>query len=186
MAHNKHSRNLIKLIRRFFIPGNSFWGAEIGVWKGHNAAMLLEAFPSLLLYCVDPWDAGGDHVSMPDVDPEMFAAAKAEFLRLTDRYHDRRHVLPFTSNEASRVVKDDARLTFVFIDGDHTYESVWRDLHLWYPKLRNGGLMSGHDYNWKDAETGDLVVRQAVDEFARDHGYKVGVVPGQVWWFLKK
>jgi len=41
---------------------------------------------------------------------------------------------------------DDGHFDFVFIDADHSYESVKRDITGWYPKVRSGGLLCGHDY----------------------------------------
>ena len=53
----------------------------------------------------------------------------------------------------------DNQYDFVYIDADHTYESVKKDLELYLPKVKNGGIIGGHDYtdNWVE-------VRQAVDE----------------------
>ena len=36
---------------------------------------------------------------------------------------------------------------FIYIDGSHTYESVKRDLELYLPKLKKGGIIGGHDYS---------------------------------------
>ena len=58
---------------------------------------------------------------------------------------------------------------FIYIDGDHRYEGVKIDIEAWYPKVRKGGLICGHDY------TGEIIpakydvmsfnVKKAVDEF---------------------
>lgn len=37
-------------------------------------------------------------------------------------------------------------IDFVFIDGDHYFESVLKDMTDWYDKVRKGGIMAGHDY----------------------------------------
>jgi predicted O-methyltransferase YrrM len=52
---------------------------------------------------------------------------------------------------------------FVFIDGDHSYASVCADLAAWYPVVRNGGILAGHDIHYPE-------VRRAVDEFAKSIG----------------
>ena len=56
-------------------------------------------------------------------------------------------------------VKRDSKIDYLHIDADHTYESVKKDLELYLPKVKNGGIIGGHDYtdNWVE-------VRQAVDE----------------------
>jgi len=51
----------------------------------------------------------------------------------------------------------DESIHFIFLDADHTYEGVGRDITCWLPKIAVGGILAGHDYEW----TG---VRQAVSE----------------------
>jgi predicted O-methyltransferase YrrM len=62
-----------------------------------------------------------------------------------------------TSVEASGIY-DDESLDFVFIDAAHDYTSVKIDIRNWLPKVRKGGVLSGHDYSWWPE------VKQAVDE----------------------
>jgi predicted O-methyltransferase YrrM len=54
----------------------------------------------------------------------------------------------------------DESIDFLFLDGSHAYEDVKKDLKLWYPKVKKGGVISGHDYMWIDRR-----VKRAVDEF---------------------
>ena len=37
------------------------------------------------------------------------------------------------------------KLDFVYIDGNHAYEYVKKDIGLYYPKLKKGGVIGGHD-----------------------------------------
>ncbi len=41
---------------------------------------------------------------------------------------------------------DDETFDFIYIDADHTYDAVMEDLESWYPKVKKGGVLSGHDY----------------------------------------
>lgn len=50
-----------------------------------------------------------------------------------------------TSARAARLFND-GTIDFCFIDGDHRYESVTADLRCWWPKIRPGGMLAGHDY----------------------------------------
>ena len=50
------------------------------------------------------------------------------------------------SEQAADQVMDES-LDFVFIDAQHDYHSVINDIGLWAPKVKPGGLISGHDYN---------------------------------------
>ena len=60
----------------------------------------------------------------------------------------------------------------VFIDADHTYEAVKQDIMLWKPKLKPGGLLSGHDYDKKHPD-----VKRAVD----DTVVPVDFCHGRIW-----
>ena len=54
---------------------------------------------------------------------------------------------------------------FVYIDANHSYTYVRDDIQTWLPKVKKGGIIGGHDYDWSDAEFGDeLAVKRAVDE----------------------
>jgi predicted O-methyltransferase YrrM len=53
----------------------------------------------------------------------------------------------------------DNSLDFVFIDAGHDYDSVTKDITNWYPKIKNGGIIAGHDYHY------DVGVYPAVNDF---------------------
>ncbi|KKK62149.1 hypothetical protein LCGC14_3007230, partial [marine sediment metagenome] len=61
---------------------------------------------------------------------------------------------------------------FVFIDANHSYECVVKDIKAWTPKLRPGGMLSGHDFS--DRYSG---VVGAVTELVSD--FSLGV--DRVW-----
>lgn len=44
---------------------------------------------------------------------------------------------------------NDGSLDFVFIDADHTYNFVKRDIMAWLPKVRINGIIAGHDFDWQ-------------------------------------
>jgi predicted O-methyltransferase YrrM len=55
----------------------------------------------------------------------------------------------------------DRTFDLVYIDAEHTYESVFRDIKQWLPKVKRGGWIAGHDYT-HDVSYGGVVI--AVDE----------------------
>ena len=59
----------------------------------------------------------------------------------------------------------DESLDWVYIDADHAYEGVKRDLEAYFRVVKPGGFIAGDDYGHVDRWFGDGV-RQAVDEFA--------------------
>ena len=85
----------------------------------------------------------------------------------TEFASERRFVLREGSpTAASRFA--DGSLDFVFIDGNHLYEAVCSDIAAWWPKLRSGGLLTGHDYAINRDASGEWGVRKAVDEFSEN------------------
>ena len=70
----------------------------------------------------------------------------------------------------------DGSVDFVWIDADHHYESVIKDIRAWYPKLRKGGTMAGHDYS-------DWGVEMAVRDFFPFYG--VYPTRNDVWFYKK-
>ncbi len=58
---------------------------------------------------------------------------------------------------------------FIYIDACHLYECVKWDIENYFPKLKTGGYIGGHDY-------GDFGVTQAVDEFCEKNGYEIKIL----------
>jgi len=126
-------------------------GAEIGVMKGNYSATLLRGWRGRELLSVDPWrDVPGN----AEHAREVLAA-----------FGERSRILRMTSVEAARLVPDGA-LDFAYVDARHDHASVRADLEAWFPKVRAGGILAGHDY----PEPG---VRRAVDEFFAARGLPV-------------
>ena len=78
--------------------------------------------------------------------------------------------------DVSRIFKDES-VDFIWVDADHHYESVKKDIDYWYPKLKKGGIIAGHDYT----EEG---VRRAVWEFFPC--YTVWPTRNDCWSFKKE
>jgi predicted O-methyltransferase YrrM len=41
----------------------------------------------------------------------------------------------------------DSYFDFVYIDACHEYEAALADIKAWLPKVKKGGVISGHDYH---------------------------------------
>ena len=62
------------------------------------------------------------------------------------------------STEVSKQFSDDY-FDFIFIDASHGYEDVKNDINTWYPKTKNNGIISGHDFE------SDGVVKAVIEKF---------------------
>jgi predicted O-methyltransferase YrrM len=69
------------------------------------------------------------------------------------------------SLEAYKQFKD-GDIDLIFIDGDHSTEHVTKELEIWFPKIKKGGVFSGDDFN-------DPRVKLAVKEFAKKNNFKI-------------
>lgn len=146
-------------------------GVEVGVHRGRNAATLLARCPNLTLYLVDHW---GQTPEEADADPVGHPFYR-EMLEETAFAADRRVILRRGSPAAAALVPDE--LDFVFVDGDHLYEPCLADLEAWWPKIRSGGMMLGHDIDNLDPKYADWGVRRAVEEFCAARGLEFDVYP---------
>lgn len=156
-------------------------GAEIGVYDGGTSAALLNGLPGLRLWMIDPWRPYEGESELGVLDQAAFDRARARAEWWTLPAAERRFLLRETSLQAAGRFGPDS-LDFAFIDGNHLYEHVRADLHAWWPKIRAGGLLSGHDYGvYRDA-TGPWGVRRAVDEFASHVRRAVQLGSDGVWW----
>jgi hypothetical protein len=96
----------------------------------------------------------------------------------TNRYIERRRFLVMSAVQAAFLIPDES-LDFVYIDGIHSHAEVMSDLCCFFPKIRNGGLIAGHDWN-------KYGVKKAVREFTS--GTKPEISWNnytKIWWFVK-
>lgn len=140
-------------------------GAEIGVWEGGFAAKLCEPNPGLELICVDPWSSQADYKEGKNDPGRMLAAFETAKTRLAP-YHCT--LMKMTSADAAPMIPDGS-LDFCYIDGNHLLPHVLRDMALWLPKVRKGGVFAGHDYDQHKPKH-FIQVKKAVDQFTKDHG----------------
>ncbi len=136
-------------------------GAEIGFGFGANAANLLRELNLTRLYCVDPL-AISDSVETGRKVDEYVLEMQSRGL-LNELTKDQRVTfLKMTSDEAfnNHLPKD---LDFVYIDGNHDYEFVKRDLSNAFQHVRKGGYVGGHDFSHPTEGVVRAVIEHAVN-----------------------
>jgi hypothetical protein len=154
---NHPVENRLALARMLAIGGV---GVEIGVHRGHYSEVLLTYSQLSLLYSIDPWAVNYTKLKWLNMSQETCHRETVARLR---RFGDRSHILRFPSLQAARLF-DDHSLDFVFVDGDHSYKAIKFDLALWGPKVKQGGIFAGHDYDPKFPG-----VIKAVTEYSQRH-----------------
>lgn len=123
-------------------------GTEVGVWRGETSEYLLRSLPELHLHMVDLWSTYPPSATascLKQANQQAFDQARQQAVQATEFAADRRTVHRMDSLQAAAFF-DDESLNFIFIDAEHGYESVVADITAWWPKLKPGGILFGHDY----------------------------------------
>ena len=163
-------------------------GIEIGTQTGLFSEVILNNSKLLLLYSLDCWE----HQSKYD-DIANHGNLRQSYYKLKTKlrlmkFGKRSKIIQSYSCEVPLdhdYIKD---MDFVYIDGDHSYCGCKLDLETWYPRVKEGGILSGHDYFNGDIETcKDCGVKQAVDEMVNKYGLKLNVTEEfpKSWWIIK-
>lgn len=163
-------------------------GAELGVWLGRMSKALFMGHRGLKLHMVDSWAAGGaDYIgntadAIAAADNQEMEQAYRRAMSVTAFAEDRRIVQRERTDVAAGKFADQS-LDFAFIDADHSYEGCRSDIGYYWPKVKTGGWLSGHDY--EHPEHPQFGVRRAVDQFAQAHGYAIEL-GRNFTWFIRK
>jgi len=120
--------------------------AEIGVWNSKSTKQILRGCGDIIsqYWAVDFWHPS-DHPSYRDIITEEWDKLHFYACRLM-YWFPQLHVVRMSSLEAAKIFPK-KYFDLVFIDADHTYESVTQDIEAWAPLIKEGGLITGHDYN---------------------------------------
>lgn len=156
----KDMRPSTKFAKSHF-SGEKLMCVEIGVKAGANSLSILQNLPIKFLYMIDPMKA---YLSRNQKTVNKYLNTLRE--DVIDRY-DNCCLIKQRSFDAHTLIPNE--LDFVYIDGDHEYSTVIQDIHLYYPKVRDGGILAGHDYNCEKYPG----VKKAVDELVTRYGYKL-------------
>ena len=116
-------------------------GAEIGVGSGPYSEAICLANPGVHLYCVDAWDAYPGYRDFTDPN-HLIQDYKMAQIRLAP-YNVT--LMRKKSLDAAECFDSDS-LDFVYIDANHDAPFIGDDIAAWSPKVRSGGIVSGHDY----------------------------------------
>jgi len=162
--------------------GKNLVGVEIGVEKALNAESILRMLNIKRLFLVDPffpyegayWSENASNMKAEIKIGYITDFEKAK--QCLSEFTDKIVFIKQKSEQAVNFIPDD--LDFVYIDGDHSYEAVKKDIENYYPKVKIGGILGGHDFNMFD-------VSKAVREWVDKNNYKLFLKKVD-WWVIKK
>lgn len=163
---DEHLRGLeVVTDRRSFLERMPKGGriAEIGVASGDLSALILEICKPSELWLVDCWAS------------ERYSAGQA---RVRERFSaplttgQVRIELGLSTDVLPRLPAD--HFDLIYIDTDHTYRTTKRELELAASRVKDGGMIAGHDYvtgNWNGGVRYGVV--EAVHEFCAAHRWRL-------------
>jgi len=152
--------------------------AEVGVADGRNAFRMLKELEIERLYLIDSYPnyMDGPYTRKGELQEAYY---NAMFINIQG-YLSKVTMITRDSLYAATLFKNEF-FDFVYIDGNHSYSQCKKDIEAWWPKVINGGILSGHDIGHIDYPG----VSKAVDEFAKKHSKEI-ISVGDSDWVIKK
>lgn len=171
-----------KLLEMLGLEGN---GVEVGTFRGEYAAKLLETWPGHLTV-IDPWVNLPDEEYLDGCNKYPMGVAYTEAMAALKPFSDQVNVKRMKSDEAVKLFADNS-LDFVYLDGNHDLAHITQDINAWWPKVREGGILAGHDYLDKETDAWRCYVKTAVDSFSQDNNIAplITIEPVPSWILLK-
>lgn len=115
---------------------------EVGSWAGRSSDAILSGCKGKV-WCVDTWKGAKD---VFDSTNSMAKERDMLSIFMSNVGHYRNlHTVVKPSVEAAKDFADNS-IDCIFIDAGHTYEEVLQDIDAWLPKVKDTGILCGHDY----------------------------------------
>ena len=146
--------------------------AEIGTFGGENAKNILEKLNVEKIYLIDPWDS---YEGYSEYNHNLLNKYLQETKKRLKKFSKKIIFVKKYSHEAIKTIN--SKLDFVYIDGNHDYKYVKKDIELYWKKLRKGGILAGHDISWPG-------VSKAFCEFVEEHKLDPHISKMD-WWIVK-
>ena len=145
--------------------------AEIGVNEGDFSERILEIVQPKKLHLIDPWKFEDDEFykttpyGSEKIQDQKMLDIRFENVtkRFTTEIKKGQVVINRSTSDEILPKFDDNYFDWIYVDGNHLYEFVKKDLELCYMKIKNDGLITGDDYY--DGGWCQGGVKKAVDEF---------------------
>lgn len=169
-----------------FLNEMGFTGAmaEVGCAFGGFAKMTTKSWTNGAKYfMIDPWIRQSNEVYRERTEGVNYNAWFEE-CRLIASKDSRIQLIRKFSVDAAKDIPDGS-LDVVYLDGNHSKEAITEDMRLWWPKVRRGGIFSGHDFYTSFTDGYWNEVDGPVKQFVFAHGLPIVITPCLSWWVEK-
>ena len=125
-------------------------GVELGVQNGYYAAEMLRNWPNCTEYnLVDLWGHQENYHDFANADQETQDLIYADTMNNVKPWEEKIKVCRNYTMECVKTY-DNGYFDFIYVDARHDFKGVSVDLAAYWPKLKVGGIMAGHDYVTQD------------------------------------
>jgi len=149
---------------------------EIGTLRGDHAKQILDNLNVKKICLIDPWSSYSDYkISDPERTQESLNKDFKICRNVLKKYGKKViYIKDFSDNAVNKVSEAD----YIYIDGNHEYKYVIKDIKNYYKKLRKGGILAGDDL-------GNSGVNKALIEFCYRNKLNFQSKIWD-WWIIKK
>lgn len=152
--------------------------AEVGTFRGDFARQIIDTSKVKELNLIDPWkhqDDLGYPLDLTNVSDGHHEVVFGSVLARFSKEINRGQVILHRGLSHDVVNKfPDEYFDWVYIDANHTFESVLSDLRLFSKKTKEDGFICGDDFdNHINAQKKNFGVVRAVNEFIEETGYRL-------------
>lgn len=156
------------LFAKDYFKGKNIIAAEVGIMKGLNAKNIISELSLDKFYAIDAYD-------LITEKPHIKKAEKKANDYFSTVIKPKVIIIKKTSDEAVDYIP---MCDYIYIDGEHNYEQVKKDMKMYYHKVKRGGILAGHDADYGQ-------VSKAFCEFIHEKGLKP-YIEGRDWWVIKE
>ena len=117
---------------------------EIGCWTGFCSCffgLFLKQFGGKL------WSIDNFKGSPDSNQSEKFASKAKDILLKNIKRNNLEDIWELLEGDSDAFASMDKKFDMIFIDADHRYSQVRKDIRNYLPKVNNGGVLAGHDFN---------------------------------------
>lgn len=175
-----HRDNIAHWLNQHGLTGTA---AEVGVMHGGYSKHVLKDWKGQKYYMIDLWERQDKEIYRERTSDINYDVKYHEAKRVADA-DPRVFMLRGMSVDMAPILPDNS-LDWVWIDANHSYKAVLEDMDAYFPKVRPGGLFSGHDYGWDTNWPHWCEVKPAVDRWMFEHDIPFWLSKDFSWWAIK-
>ena len=166
-------KEAVKFAKKYF-KGREVIAIEIGILDGKNSKGILRNLDVKRIYLIDPYEKYTGYEK--DADHLNLKLAEKISKKRLEKYHQKIVWIKELSEKGIKKIKE--MVDFIYVDGNHEYDYVMKDLILGWKILKKEGVLSGHDIQYSG-------VSRAVLDFAKKKNLDVNFGERRDWWFIK-